>query len=148
MNILGYLNKLIYTDIDAYKVFEENGKTYAVKVEKKIDNSKVEAVNGGFCRVVLNNSELYADPTCEIVEIGKPFEITRKNGVWGYKDFVSRNYLHGCCSIREGCNDLELEQGEEFDTIYELTKTGKRKTTFVKLGNIENECHYFKDMNF
>ena len=53
-----------------------------------------------------------------------------------------------CCSIRKGCNDLELEQGEEFDTIYELTKTGKRKTTFVKLGNIENECHYFKDMNF
>lgn len=46
MNILGYINKLIYTDIDAYKVFEENGKTYAVKVEKKIDNSKVEAVNG------------------------------------------------------------------------------------------------------
>ena len=53
MNILGYINKLIYTDIDAYKVFEENG--------------KVEAVAGGFCRVVLNNSELYADPNCEII---------------------------------------------------------------------------------
>lgn len=36
----------------------------------------------------------------------------------------------------------------EWLCIYEMTKSGKRKTTFEKLGTLSDHCGYFYDYNF
>lgn len=147
MKFVGYLNERLYTDVKSYKVMTDGKKYYAVNVKKEVGDTKPEMHVGGFCAHCSNISEVWSDPTCKIVEEGELFEIELKRGYWGCKDFDARRYPHGIIlSVGE---DQEIEHGEEFDIVYQLTPTGRRKTVFTKIAKeIEQECRYYYDYNF
>jgi hypothetical protein len=43
----------------------------------------------------------------------------------------------------------EIEEGEKYDIVYQLTPTKRRKTIFIKIAPfIENKCKYCHDYNF
>jgi hypothetical protein len=45
-------------------------------------------------------------------------------------------------------DDPNAEIKGDYIFLYETTKTGKRKTTFEKLGTLSDTCGYFYDYNF
>ena len=45
-------------------------------------------------------------------------------------------------------NDPNAEIKGAYIYLYETTKSGKRKTTFEKLGTLSEYCAYFYDYNF
>lgn len=147
MKFVGYLNERSYTDVKSYKVMTDGKKYYAVNVKKVVGETKPQMHVCGFIAHCSNVSDVWNDPSCEIVEDGEIFEIELKRDYWGYKDFDARSYPHGMVlSVGE---DQEIEHGEEFDIVYQLTPSGRRKTMFIKIApNIENECKYYFDYNF
>lgn len=160
---LGYINDYFYTDVQSYEVFQENGKTYAVKVEK-IQACKPESVPGGFCCHFTNLDKVWGGQ--ETIEVGQPFEIIQYRGQWGRwgtdgqnvplhgydaDQFIEQDKLH---KKNMGCTD-QFEYVKEDDRVYifRLTKSGKRARKFYKVAvckdrGLEEKCHYFLDYNF
>lgn len=147
MEFVGYLNERSYTDVKSYKVMTDGKKYYAVNVKKEVGDTKPEMHVGGYIARCNNSHEVWNDPSCEIVEEGELFEIELKRGYWGYKEFDARSYPHGMIlSVGE---NQEIEYGEEYDIVYQLTPTKKKKKLFIKIApHIENVCRYFHDYNF
>jgi len=151
-----YINRRIYTDVKSWMVYDINeaeGTAMAVEVVKRI---QPKMVPGGFSAICTNNGD-FDKMEPQVKEGAQPFAIERnKNGVWGFK------HEKKLASIpAEGVTDIEAilaanpqavleEDGRNgrWITWYEFTKTGKRKTTFEKLGKLESLCHYFYDYNF
>ena len=170
---IGYLNKRLYTDVKSYEVFEENGKLFAVKVEK-IRVCKPEFIPGGFAAHCANQDEVWRGSKTK--EIGEPFEIEKKYGGYGYSAYrVECSF--GCMTEDEAKHEMKAaiedtirmreidpkipEVGYEIVSCpdnkrhpfllvgYALTKTGRRQRHFVKLGTkIEKACRYYYDYNF
>lgn len=160
---IGYINDYLYTDVQSYEVFQENGKTYAVKVEK-IQACKPESVPGGFCCHFTNLDKVWGGQ--ETREVGQPFEIVQHRGHWGRWGYD----VHGAILDHEDkdayiardkewkleCGDTnayEYEKKENQVLIYRLTKSGKRAKKFYRVAlsrdnGIEEECKYFEDYNF
>ena len=162
----GYINKVIYTDINSFEVFEENGKLMAVEVKKE-PIVKPEYEIGGFSAICVNEDELYKEGNYKIVEKGNPFEITLKNGFYGYwhndvlhfgwldlnettkEEFIEANKKCGWDETKTAFVFGEIENNHLFYKQILLTKGGKFKRAFRKLGNkIEKECNEYYDRNF
>lgn len=155
-NHLGYINHRIYTDVESYEVFTENGKTFAVRV-KKVQATKPQFTNGFF--PVTNLEDVWGGE--ETQEIGTPFEIKqRKDGVWGYthEDCTPAFYCKDSEALTKQATDWQNSVGSSvkvianYDELYcyavLLTKTGRVKTHFHKLGMLAKECRYYYDYNF
>ena len=160
---LGYINDYFYTDVQSYEVFQENGKTYAVKVEK-IQACKPESIPGGFCCHFTNLDKVWGSQ--ETREVGQPFEIIQHRGQWGRWGFDvsgtildhedADQYIARDKEWKKTCNDSNQYEYEKLDNqvlVYRLTKSGKRARKFYKVATckdrgLEKECHYFEDYNF
>ena len=146
-----FINKRIYTDIESWLVTaidEARGTAMATPV-KKIIRSKM--VPGGFAG---NCPDLDREfDAAEPVIAGKPFPIRRnKDGIWGFRHEVISLALpiEGCKAewIESKRNAPDAEIADGYIWLYEMTKGGKRKTTFEKLGVLSDTCAYFYDHNF
>lgn len=157
-NHIGYINNRLYTDIESYEVFEENGKMMAVEVEK-VQACDPEFISGGFVAHCVNMEDVWGG--AETKEIGTPFQISQnRQGVWGYKGRDVIISLHGFETAEKAkaahnaddegsdCEVFQQKDGTWSVTMYALTKTGKAKQKFFKLGHIEKECRYFYDYNY
>ena len=144
-----FINVPLYSDINSYKVLSVNGnKGLAVEVRKEPKNLEF---SGYTC---LNNREAYsnADP----IEMGPTFEITKRGEEWYRKTHVG-TFIPNVSSNKantfnhEGVEVVvEKTDNPEFVNlfVYELTKTGKRKVHWEKLGKIVDYCAYYYDHNF
>lgn len=146
-----YINKKLYTDVESYLVTdidEVKGTAMAVEVEKRITPKTVPGSFAGHC-LDLDRAFDAAEPV--IKEGANPFKITRnKDGVWGFKCEVF--YAHHVACFTEDGKQQMIATGWEIKgdlfIKYELTKAGKHKTTFEKLGVLSDTCRYFYDYNF
>ena len=147
-----FLNKTLYTDVNSYYVFdidEKAGTAMAAEVERDFIP---EMAAGGFSTVCVNNSEYCYAPI--VFKKGcTPFKIICKKGVWGFMhvcglandaksfnpDFVKEVILgkHPGVMYKDGCI-----------ICFEMTKTGKPKMTFEKLGQLSDKCLAYYDFNF
>ena len=148
-----YINKRIYTNIDSYlvtEIDEVKGTAMAIEVEKRITPKMIP---GGFAAHCpdLDREFAAAEP---VVRAGaKAFPIVRnKDGVWGYKHEVVSLALPVKAMTDEWLesqkNNPAAEIKGDYIYLYELTKTGKRKVKFEKLGTLSEYCAYFYDYNF
>lgn len=154
--VIGYINEKLYTDIKSIEVFEENGKIYAVRVEKEVGSVKPEFDVGGFAAYCTNQDEVWKNG--KIVRTGKPFEVTERNGVYGYfTNCGSRAVIHRKL-LENGLKEIE-DRGmiarkiaeDEYQVeywVYKPTKNGMPRKKFVKMGKLENTCKWFYDYNF
>ena len=155
-----YINHRIYTDIESYRVFDINGNTAKAVRVKKIPNPEyMDFIPGGFVGHYPNQHDAYRYSD-NIVDDGVPFEIVRhKNGMWGYWSLDSITFYGINEEGVERQKTFAKERGHKLDTKLEedgtytmrlvlLTKTGKPKRVFVKLGYLEENCYYFYDHNF
>lgn len=171
---IGYINKELYTDVQSWEVFEENGKTFAVEVKIVPDKVKPNFIPGGFSAICTNNIEVMRNG--KIVRDGEPFEIELKRGFYGCYGFVTDSPIFTNCLKEAETAKAEFErtiarmtendphfvqrevvisEGERngqhyFQVVgYLLTKSGRRMRKFRKLGErIEEKCRYFYDYNF
>ena len=148
-----YINKRIYTDVESYLVTEINeakGTAMAIEVEKRI---KPKMIPGSFAANCPNLEQEF-DAAQPVVKDGaKPFPITRnKDGIWGFRTEVVALALPVKGMKKEWLesqkNDPNAEIKGDYIFLYETTKSGKRKTTFEKLGTLSDSCGYFYDYNF
>ena len=148
-----YINKRIYTDVESYLITEINeakGTAVAVEVEKRITPKMIPGSFAANCP----NLEQEFDAAPPVVKHGaKPFQIKRnKDGIWGFKHEVVALALPvaGCkaewIESKRHAPDALIEG--DYIYLFEMTKTGKRKTTFEKLGTLSDTCGYFYDYNF
>ena len=120
----------------------------AIEVEKRITPKMIP---GSFAANCPDLDREFAEAEPVIRKGAKAFPIKRnKDGIWGFKHEVFFAN-HVACFTEEGKQQL-LATGWEikgkFFVKYELTKFGKRKTTFEKLGILSDTCGYFYDYNF
>ena len=148
-----FINKTLYTDVQSWKVLSVNGNK-AVIVEVKKNPVNLEVIPHGFAWHCPNQREAY-DNSSDIEEVGSPFEVVFKNGVWG-------RWVPECRSFNvhkeeaKRLSELEPERYEilkDFGEcclllIRDLTPSGKQKKYFSKYGVMEEECRYFYDHNF
>ena len=148
-----YINKRIYTDVESYLVTEINeakGTAMAIEVEKRITPKMIPGSFAANCPDL--EQEFNAAPP--VVKDGaKPFQIKRnKDGIWGFKHEVVALALPVKGMKEEWLeskkDDPNAEIKGDYIFLYETTKTGKRKTTFEKLGTLSDTCGYFYDYNF
>ena len=148
-----YINKRIYTDVESYLVTEINeakGTAMAIEVEKRI---KPKMIPGGFVGHCPNLDQEF-DAAQPVVKDGATvFPITRnKDGIWGFRAEVIALALPVKGMKEEWLeskkDDPNAEIKGDYIFLYETTKTGKRKTTFEKLGTLSDTCGYFYDYNF
>ena len=148
-----YINKRIYTDIESYLVTEINeakGTAMAIEVEKRI---KPKMIPGGFVGHCPNLDQEF-DAAQPVVKDGATaFPITRnKDGIWGFRTEVIALALPVKGMKEEWLeskkDDPNAEIKGDYIFLYETTKSGKRKTTFEKLGTLSDTCGYFYDYNF
>lgn len=151
--MIKYINKRIYTDIESYLVTEINeakGTAMAIEVEKRI---KPKMIPGGFVSHCPNLDQEF-DAAQPVVKDGATaFPITRnKDGIWGFRTEVIALALPVKGMKEEWLeskkDDPNAEIKGDYIFLYETTKTGKRKTTFEKLGTLSDTCGYFYDYNF
>ena len=148
-----YINKRIYTDVESYlvtEIDEVNGTAMVVEVEKRI---KPKMIPGGFAAHCPDLNREFAEAEPVIRKGAKPFQIKRnKDGIWGFKHEVVALALPVKGMKEEWLgskkNDPNAEIKGDYIFLYETTKTGKRKTTFEKLGPLSDTCGYFYDYNF
>ena len=148
-----YINKRIYTDVESYlvtEIDEVNGTAMAVEVEKRI---KPKMIPGGFAAHCPDLNREFAEAEPVIREGAKTFQIKRnKDGIWGFKHAVVALALpiKGMKEewLESKKNDPAAEIKGDYIYLYEMTKSGKRKTTFEKLGTLSDTCGYFYDYNF
>ena len=172
---VGYLNRHLYTDIESFEVFEENGKLFAVQIEK-IQACKPEYASGGFVCHCTNQDEVWGGD--ETKEVGEPFALEKKYGFYGHTvdNIYSIQTFNTKAEAEEAKRRAEAliartrevnpkVEGREYVitpvynengdvhwysmTVYHLTKTGRRQRRFVRLGTkIVDKCHYKYDYNF
>lgn len=151
--MIKYINKRIYTDVESYLVTEINeakGTAMAIEVEKRI---KPKMIPGGFVGHCPNLDQEF-DAAQPVVKDGATaFPITRnKDGIWGFRTEVIALALPVKGMKEEWLeskkDDPNAEIKGDYIFLYETTKTGKRKTTFEKLGTLSDTCGYFYDNNF
>lgn len=148
-----YINKRIYTDVESYLVTgidEVKGTAMAIEVEKRI---KPKMIPGGFAAHCPDLHREFAEAEPVIRKGAKPFQIKRnKDGIWGFKHEVVALALPVDGMTEEWLeskkDDPNAEIKGDYIFLYETTKTGKRKTTFEKLGTLSDTCEYFYDYNF
>lgn len=148
-----YINKRIYTDVESYLVTgidEVKGTAMAIEVEKRI---KPKMIPGGFAAHCPDLQREFAEAEPVIRKGAKPFQIKRnKDGIWGFKHAVVALALPVAGMTEEWLeskkDDPNAEIKGDYIFLYETTKTGKRKTTFEKLGTLSDTCEYFYDYNF
>lgn len=148
-----YINKRIYTDVESYLVIgidEVKGTAMAIEVEKRI---KPKMIPGGFAAHCPDLQREFAEAEPVIRKGAKPFQIKRnKDGIWGFKHEVVALALPVSGMTEEWLeskkDDPNAEIKGDYIFLYETTKTGKRKTTFEKLGTLSDTCEYFYDYNF
>ena len=155
-----FINHRIYTDIESYRVFDINGKTAkAVRVKKNPNPEYMDFIPGGFVGHYPNQHDAYRYSN-DIVDDGVPFDIIqRKDGVWGRwvidhltfyglnEEGVERQKAHS--ESRGDRVDVRLEDDGTYTVhIIFLTKSGKPKRYFDKLGYLEEHSKYFYDHNF
>ena len=163
-NHVGYINKLIYTDVESYEVFKEGDQLMAVQVKRE-PLIKPEYVPGGFSVVCINERELYQEGNYKIVEDGSPFKLEQMNGKYGYwglvvlcyggtgkkskEEFLEEARKYGWDDKKTEFIFMEEEDGSlSYKQVF-LTKTGKRSRRFYKLGTkIEKNCKEYYDRNF
>ena len=146
-----YINKRIYTDVESYlitEIDEVKGTAMAIEVEKQI---RPKMIPGGFAAHCPDLDREFAEAEPVIRKGAKAFQIKRnKDGIWGFKREIF--FAHRVTSFTEEGKQQLLATGweikGEFFVKYELTKSGKRKTTFEKLGTLSDTCGYFYDYNF
>lgn len=161
-NHVGYINKLIYTDVESYEVFKENEQLMAVKVKRE-PIIKPEYVPGGFSAVCINERELYQEGNYKIVEEGAPFKLELMNGKYGYWGLDVICYGGSKLTEEEFLEEARQNGWDETKTkficckdgngiFYKqvlLTPKGKMKRVFRKLGTrIEEKCKEYYDRNF
>lgn len=151
---LGFINKELYTDIHSMRVYKENGRVYAVDVEK-VRACDPKWIPGGFVGHCYNQDQVW--DTQETKDISDPFEIIERRGVWG---FWKENWIALWTGGDEAHNrewaeynngidpDVDYRGNEDGVFYCRKTKSGKYKKVFVKLGKIEQRCRYFYDYNF
>ena len=148
-----YINKRIYTDVESYLVTdidEIKGTAMAIEVEKRITPKMIPGSFAANCP----NLDQEFDAAQPVVKDGaKAFQIKRnKDGIWGFKHEVGALALPVKGMKEEWLeskkDDPNAEIKGDYIFIYETTKTGKRKTTFEKLGTLSDTCGYFYDYNF
>lgn len=146
-----FINRRIYTDIESWMVTEidEARETAMATPVKKIIRPKM--VPGGFAGHCPDLDREF--DAAEPVIAGKPFPIRRnKDGIWGFRHEVISLALpvEGCKAewIESKRNAPDAEIADGYIWLYEMTKGGKRKTTFEKLGVLSDTCAYFYDHNF
>ena len=157
-NHIGYINHRLYTDVKSYEVFEEDGKMMAVEVEN-VQACNPEFISGGFVARCVNMGAVWNGT--ETKEVGEPFQLAQnRKGEWGYKsrDIIlclhgfetegNAKSAHNAESKESDCEVWQQEDGTWSVAIYGVTKTGKPRTKFRKLGYIEDECRYFYDYNY
>ena len=154
-----YINKMLWTDIESYRVTNINGKTAtAVRVVKNPNKEHMQFIPGGFVGHYPNQHDAYRFSN-DIVECGEPFQIEQHRGVWGrwrnegYVFFgVSAENVERQKQMSEEmgdrCEAFLEDDGTYTIRITQLTKSGKPKRTFEKLGQLEEHCKYFYDHNF
>jgi hypothetical protein len=148
-----YINKRIYTDVESYLVTEIDeirGTAMAIEVEKRITPKMIP---GGFAAHCPNLNREFAEAEPVIKDGAKAFPIKRnKYGIWGFKHEVVALALPVAGMKQDWLeskkNDPAAEIHGEYIWLYEMTKSGKRKTTFEKLGTLSDTCGYFYDYNF
>lgn len=148
-----FINKRIYTDVESYKVFdidEKAGTAMAIEVEKRI---RPKMIPGGFAAHCPNLSEEFDKAPVTVVDGAKPFAIKRnKDGVWGFWHEVVALALPVAGMVKEWLeskkNAPDAEIHGDYIYLYEMTKSGKRKMTFEKLGKLCDTCGFFYDYNF
>ena len=146
-----FINKRIYTDIESWlvtEIDEARGTAMATPVEKIIRPKMVPGGFAGHCPDLDREFD-----AAEPVIAGKPFPIRRnKDGIWGFRHEVISLALpvEGCKAewIESKRNAPDAEIADGYIWLYEMTKGGKRKTTFEKLGVLSDTCAYFYDHNF
>ena len=146
-----FINKQIYTDIESWMVTEideAQGTAMATPVKKIIRPKMVPGGFAGHCPDLDREFD-----AAEPVIAGKPFPIRRnKDGIWGFRHEVISLALpvDGCKTewIESKRNAPDAEIADGYIWHYEMTKGGKRKTTFEKLGVLSDTCAYFYDHNF
>ena len=148
-----YINKRIYTDVESYLVTdidEVKGTAMAIEVEKRITPKMMP---GSFAANCPNLEQEFSEAEPVIKDGAKPFQIKRnKDGIWGFKHEVVALALPvaGCKSewieSKRHASDALIEG--DYIYLFEMTKGGKRKTTFEKLGTLSDTCGYFYDYNF
>lgn len=150
-----FINTRIHTDVTSLKVLSVNGKTaLVVRVVKNPKN--LVFVPGGFAGHCCNQEEAFRN--AEIEEVGEPFEVVLRNGVWGRWVNESRAFF--------GVSDAKVQEilSSGTEAILEITKeddgtntivvaevspkTKKPKRRFMKFGVMEETCKYFYDYNF
>ena len=148
-----YINKRIYTDVESYlitEIDEVNGTAMAIEVEKHI---WPKMIPGGFAAHCPDLQREFAEAEPVIRKGAKAFPIKRnKDGIWGFKHEVVALALPVAGMTEEWLeskkNDPNAEIKGAYIYLYETTKSGKRKTTFEKLGTLSDNCGYFYDYNF
>jgi len=148
-----FINKRIYTDVQSWMVTEIDevkGTAMAIAVEKRITPKMVP---GGFVGHCPDLDREFSEAKPVIADGATAFRITRnKEGIWGVKHEVVALALpvEGCkaewIESKRNAPDAEIVDG--YIWLYEMTKGGKRKTTFEKLGTLSDTCGYFYDYNF
>lgn len=146
-----FINKRIYTDIESWMVTEideARGTAMATPVKKIIRPKMVPGGFAGHCPDLDREFD-----AAELVIVGKPFPIRRnKDGIWGFRHEVISLALpvEGCKAewIESKRNAPDAEIADGYIWLYEMSKGGKRKTTFEKLGVLSDTCAYFYDHNF
>lgn len=154
-----FINKLIWTDVNSYKVFDIQGNhAKAIRVKKNPNMDYMTFIPGGFVGHYPEQHDAYRFSN-DIVEEGEAFDIECRKGIWGhwrYDGFVffgitaegvERQMAHSA-KVGNLCEAYQDEDGTFTIRIFFLTKTGKKKRTFHKLGVLEEECRYFYDHNF
>lgn len=163
MKAIGYINHRLYTDIETWKIFEDNGKLYAQECIKE-PIIKADMVTGGFSAICLNNSELFSKGNYKEVLKHEPFEIIKYRGKYGYwrRDCwwyhdIDAFFPNQVEKWRRGEDVPENakvefktdENGKEYVICYGLTPSGKYKKEFRVLGTeIVDYNGYFYDYNF
>ena len=148
-----YINKRVGTDVESYlvtEIDEVNGTAMAVEVEKRI---KPKMIPGGFAANCPNLEQEFSEAEPVVKDGAKPFQIKRnKEGIWGFKHEVVALALPvaGCKAdwVESKRNAPDALVEGNYIYLFEMTKGGKRKTTFEKLGILSNTCCYFYDYNF
>lgn len=148
-----YINKRIYTDVESYlitEIDEVKETAMTIEVEKLI---KPKMIPGGFAAHCPDLDRKFAAAEPVIREGATAFPITRnKDGIWGFKHevvalmFPVKSMAPAWLESKK--NDPAAAIKGEYIFLYEMTKSGKRKTTFEKLDPLSDKCGYFYDYNF
>lgn len=125
-----YINVKLYSDVESYLIYNIKGK-------------KAKAVH------VMKND------TDEIVPYGLTIDVEERNGVWGFTkekillSLSDRDLTEsGIITLEQGILEGVVDKTDDGYVLYEKTKSGRIKKSFIKLGTLEDECKYHYDVDF